>query len=198
MFEAVLRYFYALDYEVKSETDELAFHAKVYAAAEYFGLSILKNNAAMKFEKILDERVNIPGGISFSAAENVYQGTQDTDRVLRDLLVRAVYDSPNAFGASFDSEPEKLQVLFEDIPQFAVDHVRLHGGKLVIPPRLSIPSSADSKCRHCGHFFLLSDQYLLSYTDYFKCPNKSCCVSLTKSMARETYNFEKQRRLDMK
>ena len=197
MFEAVLRYFYALDYEVKSETDELAFHAKVYAAAEYFGLSILKNNAATKFEKAIDKRVNIPGGISFATAENVYQGTADNDRVLRDLFIRAIYDKPTAFDVSSESQQDQLHALFECVPEFAVDFMRLHSGSLIIAPRLSTLANADSQCYKCNQLFLMSEQSPIYYTDRIECPNKSCRFTIFRSKAKEAYNSEKQRRLDL-
>lgn len=84
----LLRYFYAHDYQIDDNgAPPLAVHARVYAIADKYGVSLLKDLAKEKFASALKNTKvsDIPSFIT--AIEIIYTSTLGSDRGLRDCIL---------------------------------------------------------------------------------------------------------------
>ncbi|KAI1496418.1 BTB/POZ protein [Biscogniauxia marginata] len=80
----------------------LVVHAKVYALAEKYFLDSLKALSTQKFEKIAlnyNPRSRVPEGLVESMQE-VYTSTVDTDRGLRDVVIKAFHKHKALLGSA--------------------------------------------------------------------------------------------------
>jgi hypothetical protein len=86
---ALLQYLYSLEYEAPIAEPEVAamtFHAKMYAASDYFGVDSLKCTAKERFEKTATE--NWDSDEFVTAVQLVYGSTPSHDRSLRDTVAQ--------------------------------------------------------------------------------------------------------------
>ncbi|KAH7110418.1 hypothetical protein B0J13DRAFT_570183 [Dactylonectria estremocensis] len=77
------------------QIEYLTLHAKVYALAEKYEVSGLKEMALRNFKFIADGEACSRAEFS-DACEIAYTTTIDSDRELRDAAVKALYDNPEA------------------------------------------------------------------------------------------------------
>jgi hypothetical protein len=94
----------------------LCLHASVYALAEKYAVSGLKEMALRNFRHVADgENCNLE---EFSdASELAYSTTIDSDRGLRDVVVGALYENYKAL------DQEHVQGLLKRHPNIAIDFI---------------------------------------------------------------------------
>ncbi|EOD43502.1 putative btb poz domain-containing protein [Neofusicoccum parvum UCRNP2] len=93
LVKAVLRFFYYHDYEPTTNTEPmLLFHTKMYVMGAYYFIPGLKEHAKKKLRSlILDgswETKEFPDAIA-----EIYDWTVESDKGLRDVVVRATTDN---------------------------------------------------------------------------------------------------------
>ncbi|KAK5011378.1 hypothetical protein LTR28_003573 [Elasticomyces elasticus] len=105
------------------ESSDLVTHSRVYALAEKYDIPLLKLLARQKFEVALAcwfDSSEIPDAI-----EDVYCGTIDSDRGLRDVVIQALRCQP-AMAYRKD-----VKALLPDVPQFAEDLRKMQNGQSI-------------------------------------------------------------------
>lgn len=102
--------------KLKNQPQSL-LHAQVYALAEKYDVAALKHIARHKFECTL--AYNCDGPDLIEMIRFVYRSTIDTDRGLRDVVVKLVEQNPPLF------ETRDIQDAIRCIPNFAADLGRL-------------------------------------------------------------------------
>ncbi|KAL9093432.1 MAG: hypothetical protein Q9159_000286 [Coniocarpon cinnabarinum] len=117
---SLLQYLYGMEYNTPEETEKAVFQANLYAAADFYQLPLLKKNCISDFETIA--RSSGPRGVksAFLAAKAVYCGTPDSDRGLRDILVKTVNEN---ISEIIDKDVGN-QLILLDVPKLSYDLVR--------------------------------------------------------------------------
>ncbi|GME38682.1 hypothetical protein GTA08_BOTSDO08693 [Neofusicoccum parvum] len=139
LVKAVLRFFYYHDYEPTTNTEPmLLFHTKMYVMGAYYFIPGLKEHAKKKFRSlILDgswETKEFPDAIA-----EIYDWTVESDKGLRDVVVRATTDNFD----TLKTDQHFLDVAWS-IPEFSVE-VMTH---TLSPPGAPSPPKT-YKCGKC-------------------------------------------------
>ncbi|TKA62077.1 hypothetical protein B0A49_13128 [Cryomyces minteri] len=103
------------------ESPNLVTHSRVYALAEKYDIPSLKLLAAQKFEVALAcwfDSNEIPDAI-----EDVYHGTIDSDRGLRDIVIQALRCQPTM------AYRKDVKSLLPEVPQFAEELWKVQNGQ---------------------------------------------------------------------
>ncbi|KAK2124540.1 BTB/POZ protein [Fusarium oxysporum II5] len=87
--EAMLRFIYSFDCDVRPNTPPLIFHAKVYQIGDKYGIETLKKQASNKVERIVNEAEVATKYVSdlVDAITVMYTTTPPGDRGLRDIVL---------------------------------------------------------------------------------------------------------------
>jgi len=133
-------FFYHFDYEVldpslSDDTDgpygdeekcpSLVIHAKVYALAEKFLIPGLKALAIRKYKAAASASLGIDDFLQ--SVQEVYTSTVESDRGLRDAVVKLIYDHPVWL------DEKKVQDVAKELGAWMYDlvvYIRQHGGFL--------------------------------------------------------------------
>ncbi|KAK7536832.1 uncharacterized protein J3D65DRAFT_667559 [Phyllosticta citribraziliensis] len=160
VIEAVVNYFYRLDYSDEDMDDDhskLLFHILVYAAGETFRVPGLKDAAKQHFIDALHplsfDEINFP-----RLVQEIYASTVHSDRGLRDVVVQLTRDrideARNTEG--FEDELEDITQFFRDLSDSSTSE--LHQLKSL--PRYT--------CRWCTATMFVD--FPLEEDDEFYCP----------------------------
>ncbi|KAL5591399.1 hypothetical protein FOVSG1_010288 [Fusarium oxysporum f. sp. vasinfectum] len=87
--EAMLRFIYSFDCDVRPNTPPMIFHAKVYQIGDKYGIETLKKQASNKVERIVNEAGVATKYVSdlVDTITVMYTTTPPGDRGLRDTVV---------------------------------------------------------------------------------------------------------------
>ncbi|KAM0080728.1 hypothetical protein ACKRZS_007105 [Fusarium odoratissimum] len=87
--EAMLRFIYSFDCDVRPNTPPMIFHAKVYQIGDKYGIETFKKQASNKVERIVNEAGVATKYVSdlVDAITVMYTTTPPGDRGLRDIVV---------------------------------------------------------------------------------------------------------------
>ncbi|OCL13437.1 hypothetical protein AOQ84DRAFT_274788, partial [Glonium stellatum] len=114
--EAMLHFMYRFDYDdnAHGQVSPAVFNAKVYSLADKYDLSALKLHAKEKFDKAVENcwsADDFPHVIS-----EVYSSTPATDRGLRNVVMRVVYEHLDLL-----LEKQEFTNMLEETTGFAAD-----------------------------------------------------------------------------
>lgn len=129
VLEAVLRFMYTLPHAAPKGESVALFHAKVYAAGEYYGLRALKTVAAIDFKLGLVVSGALGTRTIIPTIEYVYGSTIESDRGLRDIVVQWAKRDPRVIrvgAANARDDEHMLSSLLEAAPEFGRDLIVAH------------------------------------------------------------------------
>ncbi|KAL1617699.1 hypothetical protein SLS54_007703 [Diplodia seriata] len=140
---ALLEYFYHHKYTVPAETTAGAFHAKVYAAGDYYQVKCLKEQAKSSFTTWLTGQLSRGSSQEdfFRAVEVIYDSTPESDRGLRDIVVEFVCNHTDIAG----NKRAATDLLASTCPVFVTDLAVAFKAKATEYARLLKEAT---KCKH--------------------------------------------------
>ncbi|KKY16160.1 putative btb poz domain protein [Diplodia seriata] len=140
---ALLEYFYHHKYTVPAETTAGAFHAKVYAAGDYYQVNCLKEQAKSSFTTWLTGQLSRGSSQEdfFRAVEVIYDSTPESDRGLRDIVVEFVCNHTDIAG----KKRAATDLLASTCPVFVTDLAVAFKAKATDYARLLKKAT---KCKH--------------------------------------------------
>ncbi|KAK5992066.1 hypothetical protein PT974_05463 [Cladobotryum mycophilum] len=101
------------------EIEFLTLHVKVYALAEKYDIPDLKKIALRGFQLL--SNCNAYNKVEFAnVCELAYTTTVDSDRGLRDAIIKTLYDNPKAL------DEEHIQAMLKQVPELSYDYIMHH------------------------------------------------------------------------
>ena len=137
---------------------------------------------AEKFENITNKDQEQGAQAAFTAAEIVYSGTPETDRGLRDIVVRAVH---NHMKKVIDEDDGNRSIL-KDVPDLAYDLVCTQASRVVGGNLMNIKCV----CPGCNTTFSILNKSSKFPTDWMDVDYNFICPACSISYATDRFASE--------